>query len=504
MTGRAIRIALRSGWPRGAIDELLRAVTLHDEAAAAAAWRSFEFSADFDSLTAGEFRLISLAAKRMAALAPESPLRPRIAGVERAIWSRSQLAISEAGPALRALQAAEVDMLVIKGASRAASADAAARGRAVNDVDICVHPDDMQRAFDILTGEGWMPSGSGTILFHRSRLADVVGINLVRGKFGNIDLHRAMFHPPFNQIDCDASIWDRSRSAKLAYCDVRVPSPTDSVAVALAHGALDAHKSSDWLVDMAASVDAGIDWRLLEEIIDRRGMQAPAAIALGYLRERLDRPVPAELLERIGRVAARKPLVLLAAVAEVRPKSGALHFFWFARTWAKQSRLLRRFRSAPRRGRLVLASIFPARGGNPGERKAAVYDLHLPGRRPGDAWSGTIDMTLLVELPAASRRVDFEVNAGFRHLVRLRAFVRDRGSRDLALRFRFSMRVASTDPNPVIAAAPSRSFNADAPRALVDKYRAVPFSVVEVVVRERGGAETGATGLHRADRGVSK
>lgn len=485
MTGYALKAALRSGWPHGSIDELLRAVALHDAQAAAAAWQTFEHRADFDNLTGGEFRLISLAAKRMASLAPDSPLRPRIAGIERAIWSRSQLAISEAGPGLRVLQAAGVDMLIIKGASRSASADPAARGRAVNDVDICVHPGDIERAFDIVTAKGWMPAGSGTILFHRGRLPGTVGINLVCGKFGNIDLHRSIFHAPFDQIDDDFAIWTRSRPAKLAYCNVRVPSPTDAVAVALGHGALDAHKSSDWLVDIAASIDVGVDWRLLEEIIERRSMHAPAAVALGYLRERLERPVPADLLDRLGRIAARRPAALLAAIAEVRPKSGAFRFFWFVRTWAKQGRLLRRSRNAPGRSRLVLASIFSGEGRDAQARKAAVQKLSLPDRAAGSAWSGTVDMTLLAELPAASRRVDFEVNAGHRHLIRLRAFVRNRGARDLALRFRFRLLLAAADPDPVVAAAPSRSFNADAPQTLVDRYRAVAFSIVEVQVRER-------------------
>ncbi len=93
----------RAAWPEIQVDRLLRAAMLEDAIAAAIAWREFEASADFDHLTSGEMRLIGMAAKGLAKLAPDSPMLPRIQGIERANWSRSQLAIGEAGFGLRAL-----------------------------------------------------------------------------------------------------------------------------------------------------------------------------------------------------------------------------------------------------------------------------------------------------------------------------------------------------------------------------------------------------------------
>ena len=480
-----LQSALRCAWPGPAIDNLLRAVTLRDVNAAATAWRDFESQADFDNLTWGEFRLVSLAAKRIAQLAPGSPLRPRIAGIERSIWSRSQLAIGETAPALRALQAAAIGMLAIKGASRAASGDPAARGRAVNDIDIVVHPDDMERAFDIVTGNGWVPAGSGTVLFHRSQLPDAVGINLVRGKFGNLDLHRTAFHAPYNRVEDDAAIWSRSLPATLGYADMRIPSPTDTIAIAIAHGALDAHKSSDWLADIAASIDAGTDWDLLGDILERRSMQAAGAIALGYVREHLERPVPVEILERMVRASGRRPFALVASIAESRPKSRAPGFFWFVRAWAKQGRLFSAYRKTRKRRKILLASIFPARRAAGQAPKGLELKLELRDRNPGEAWTGTIDITLLADLPEASRRVDFEVNTRDCHHLRLRALVRNRARRELPLRFRFPLSLSPHDIDPVIAAAPSRSFNSDAPQDIRDRYRAVEFRILSLEVRKR-------------------
>ena len=492
----------RSAWPNRSLDRLLRAVTLDDEAAAAA-WRDFEAEADFDHLTAGEMRLIGLASKRLARLAPESPMLMRIGGIERANWSRSQLAVSAAGEGLRTLVACSIEMLVIKGASRIASGDPAARGRMINDVDIVVRPDDIAHAFDLLTRDGWQPAGSGTVVFHRSRLAGAIGINLVRGRFGNLDLHRTPFHQPYetdgdgSRAD-DASIWKRASGGILGYVPVLVPSATDAVAIAIAHGALDAHKSSDWLADIVAAIDNGVDWNLLEALVDGRRLHGPAAVALGYVDARLERPIPSPLLARLERTAARRPLAFLAALAETRPKTSHIGLFWIVRAFAKQRRLLRSRPSAPH-SRIVLPSPAPRNRRAGAAPSVLSQAFSVPGRRQGQPWNGTIDLTISVELPPASRRIDLEVNSPDRHFARLRAVVLNRGKREKILRFKVPLVLGPQDSSLVLAAAPSRSFNDGVPQRMIDQYGPTPFRLIHCastrsgkVVRETTSSGFGA------------
>ncbi|MEP9389177.1 nucleotidyltransferase family protein [Mesorhizobium sp. KR9-304] len=485
MRGKILALLLRSAWPRPSIDRLLRAAMLDDSNAAAAAWHEFEASADFDHLTAGEMRLIAFASRRLRALAPESPMRARIGGIERANWSQSQMVIGEAGGGLRVLAAASIDMLVIKGAGRLAAGGPTARGRVVNDVDVVVRPDDLKRAFDLLTADGWLPAESGTAVYHAGHLAGAVGINLVRGRFGNLDLHRTAFHPPYESAAEDAAIWDRSASGAIAYTPVRVPSATDAVAIAIAHGSLDAHKSSDWLVDIAVAIDSGVDWVLLQEIIERRRLHAAAATALGYARERLERPVPESVIVSLEKKAARRPVSLLAALAETRPKTDRIGFFWLARAVAKQSRLMRTYRrrfSGDRR-RVVLPSLLTGGSVTASGAKVLEEPLVLPDRKPGEAWRGSLDITVSVDLPPASRRIDFELNSHGRHHARLRAIVLNRGRRERLLRFNVPVELAPDDTAPVLVAAASRIFNANAPQALVERYAATPFRVVRLRTR---------------------
>lgn len=477
MIDRFLNAVERSAWPGKSLDNLLRTALHNNPATATAAWDEFESTADFDHLSAGEMRLIGLASKRLSTLAPHSPMLARIQGIERANWSRSQLAISAAGEGLRVLADHAIEMLTIKGAGRAAIADAAARGRMINDVDIVVRDRDIMHAFDLLVHEGWCPAGSGTALFHRSRLVHAVGTNLVRGRFGNLDLHRTAFHSPYTSGDPDVndeSIWRRASKGALGYAPVWSPSATDAVVIAIAHGALDAHKSSDWLADIAACIDRGVDWDLLEAHVDSRRMHAPAAVALGYIDERLERPVPRPLVARFRTKAAHRPFASLAALAETRPKTG-YGAFWLIRGLSKLHRV-RRSRSS--RSPTILA--IPGRGRTHETRGLPVFEqeLAIAGRQEGQRWEGTLDLTISVLLPREWRRIDFEVNSGVRHLARLRAMGTKLGRRDRIMRFKVPLLLEPEDVPVVLAAAPSRSFNDPAPQHLIDKYGPAPFRLI--------------------------
>lgn len=476
----------RLAWPGPSIDLLLRAAALNDTAAAGSAWREFEAQADFDDLSWGQMRLISLTARRIAELAPDSPLRPRIAGIERSIWSRSRMVIGEAAKCLRALSDASTPMLAIKGAGRAAGGSAASRGRIVNDIDIVVPSAHLERVFDILVESGWTPSGSGSALYQRTRLNHVTGINFVRGELGNIDLHRTAFHAPFDRSAEDDAIWERARSGTLGGIPLLVPSPLDTVLIATAHGVLDAHKSSDWLVDIADAIDEGVDWEVFLRAAHARRLSAAAAVALGYVAERLERPVPVEVLDALATEALAHPLRLAGTIAEARPKSDRISFPWLARAASKQTRLIRSGRRERRKSSgLALASPFSPAWNEAGEATASGLEAELPlaGRSEGEAWSGTLDIVLVADIPAAARRIEFELHCGDRHLKRLRALVRDKGARRLPLRFRVRLDVPAGEPALRLVAVPSRSFNTTATPGERDRYAAVPFRLISAAPR---------------------
>jgi hypothetical protein len=313
---------VRRAWPARSVDRLLRAALLENLDAAAAAWQAFEANADFDHLTAGEMRLIALVSKRLVTLAPTSAMRARIGGIERAQWSRSQLAIAEAGIGLRALEAEGVNLLVFKGVSRAAMRGAPTRGLATSDVDVALKPGNFPKALELLTRAGWHPMAPANALRHQARRGGASGLHLVREQFGSLRLHQTVFHPPLASEADDASVWQRSAPGRIAGANVHVPCATDAIAIAVAHGVLDSHESGDCLADVATAIDYGVNWELFGSIADRHRLDARAALVLRYARERLERPIPDSVLRLLGGRAMRHPLPVLAALVRWQARAG--------------------------------------------------------------------------------------------------------------------------------------------------------------------------------------
>jgi hypothetical protein len=469
-----LRPLFRYAWPKPAVDRLLRAALLDDPCAAGAAWREYEAAADFDRLTAVEMRLLGLVSRRLEALAPDSPMRPRIRGIERANWSRRQLAIGEARSGLQALEAERVNMLAIKGAVRVAADGTWEGGHLVDRIGIVVQLEDMERAFDLLTQDEWRPAGPGTAIYQRARLPDVASLTFIRGRFGNIRVHRTAFHPPYMSMADDAEIWRRSIFGKLGRAAVRLPSTTDAVAMALADGVRDAPSGGDCLAAAAVGIDTGVDWELFQFIADSRRLHAPAAAGLRYVRERLQRSVPDSVLRNLERAARRNPLALIAAFSKRRSGGGAIRMVRLAFAAAARDRLINS------RPRIVFPSPFRCRAQAIPGVSALEQPLRLSGRREGEAWNGTFDLAISVELPPVLRRLDFEVNSNVRHHVRLMALVRNKGKRERPLRFRFPISLSPEDTRLVLTAAASRSFDANAPRETMDRYGAVPFKLVHL------------------------
>jgi hypothetical protein len=106
--------------------------------------------------------------------------------------------------------------------------------------------------------------------------------------------------------------------------------------------------------------------------------------------------------------------------------------------------------------------------------------LVLPHREPGNGWRGRIDLTLSVEPPAVSRRLDFEVNSGSTHHVRLVALVQGKGRHERRIRFKFPLTLSERDTTPVLIAAPSRGLHLGASRQLMERYGAKPFKLVRL------------------------
>ncbi len=470
-------------WPTGAIDQLLRAAAHVDQNQAQAAWRQWTHGRDLDDVGFNEMRLLAAVSPRLDRLDPTQPERNRIVGIARSLWSRSQMVLREVQPAIESLRQANIEVMALKGAGRVARNPFALKFRFVNDVDVLVRPHDFRRAFNLLDAAGWRSTAAGSANFHRTLLDRVHGLNLIRGDLGDLDLHRSAIHHPHQSLRDDELMWARAGVGAIAQCPVRVLSSTDTMIVALAHGGCGGHRTSDWLLDIVDAIDGGgIDWELVQDAIGRRQLEVPAAVTWTYLAERLQRPVPSDVIDWVVKRAKRKPLDLTVGLFLSRPKNDFSPPLKAARAFAKMWRLRGKngesnsssARITRRAWRLL---VNPSAALAPLEYKTPIRP---PDREPGSSWQGLVEATITLPTPHGARRIEFELNVGNRHVARVKHRKWIARGKKLTLRFRVDVELFSGEGELILEAAPGRGLRPNASDKLSKRYSRLPFSLIDI------------------------
>ncbi|ESX98950.1 nucleotidyltransferase family protein [Mesorhizobium sp. LNJC405B00] len=463
-------------WPTGGLDQLLKAALLPDEEAAggyAARWLDEN---DIDHAAFREHRLLAAISDRFGRKLAGHPAYPRLVGLQKMLWTKSRLAAREAEPALQAMIDAGCAVMLIKGASRIAVNASAQRGRVAHDIDILVRPQDMIAAFDVLSERDWQIATGVSPQYLRTRLASLRSMNFFKGSFGDIDLHQLAYDGSQQSAKDDLAIWQRALSADFNGVRVLVPSPADRMALAIAHGGLDAHTHSDWLVDCAVAIESGaVDWGVFADIVARRHLAVAAAVALSYLCLEIGIAVPEAELAKTIELADRAGLSRWSSVLQAKPRTDFGGLVWLSRGFAKQLRLKRK------KGRLQQPTPAVWRG-RPTLRKAratsAPFALSQPLPRPDRTGAVVLDVTVRIVVPPIRRRIEMEINAGGGHVARLRSMVISRAGGGRVLRFRGKVTVDDTGRPLVIEARPSRQFRNWDNEAEVAAYGALPFQLL--------------------------
>lgn len=323
-------------WPTGGRDLLLRAAALPDLNQAAAAYDQWQRTVEFETATMATQRLLVAVSYRM----PEGILpavdRARLKGVERKLWSLCIISLKSTEPALAALHREKIDVMVLKGAVRTVLDVSDLRGRFASDLDLLVRPTDFGRAWDAIVGAGWTYRDG-----QPPDLLRLIGANLKRGDLGELDLHRYPYHQLIRSDAEPTGLWARARLQEFMGHPVFVPSPTDRLLMAIAHGAIGGHEQSDWLVDSALLIHGGeVDWDLFLTLARERGIEANVAVVLSYLAGPLEAPVPVDVLEGLARYARRHPFRHMGALLQARPKREHSIVSGFSRGGVRAVRML--------------------------------------------------------------------------------------------------------------------------------------------------------------------
>lgn len=463
-------------WPSGDLDLLLRAAAHSDAAEARAAFGVWLADCVLDDATFRDHRLLAgIAARFGRAGLGDLPAYPRLAGLQRQLWTRSRMAFADNLPALARLAERGVTVMLLKGGARIAAHPEAMGARLAHDLDILVPAGQVGLAMEALHGQGWRPTTGESLFALRARAGQLRSVNFQAGRFGDIDLHRLAMGRDSQGVD--AALWQGACRGTVLGQPVLYPDPAGLLATSLWHSGRDAHVHSDWIVDCAATIaKGGVDWDRALWLIGAGGCALPALIALSYVAGPLGGAVPERVIAALGQASpagiARVPVML-----EARPRSQWSVPVRLARGLVKQVRLARERRFDE--GEQPLRLRYGGRGGLAGE---AGLDLLL-GQIAEGVRRVRLELELAVVLPDRSRRLCLEVHTATGHVARLRytSALRPKGAVRLGLVATLALSEGAAGPL-WLASRPARHLRPTATEGERESYAALPVAAVRVLL----------------------
>ncbi len=302
---RLVTVDGGGGWRPTDVQALVLDAAFAEPAVAERAFARWEAITGFDDVDQGSFRLLPLVAHRFHELGIESAKPAVLQGVLRRSWFEVQMTLAETMPAVDALLAAAVDVLLFKGAALGAFAYDTPGTRPMVDLDVLVPERHAPVALATLLAASWTP-GEVPLPHPPGRLPPGFlrfrsGVDLRGRSRAEVDLH---WHA--TDASCwpgaDAVLWESSRPVEIAGRRVRVLAPEDELLVACVHGMRwNPVPPLRWAADALTILRSEtVDWDRVAAHAEELRVEPLVAAPLRFLHDRYD-AVPAHVLTRLDR-----------------------------------------------------------------------------------------------------------------------------------------------------------------------------------------------------------
>lgn len=285
---------------------LLRAGLLKDDRALEAwrAWTAHVHLPD-DPVDGGALRLLPLVYHNLTSLGFRDAVLPLLKGIHRRTWYENQLRLHSLAGLLDRFCEAGIPTLVLKGAALALRYYADVGLRPMDDADVLVPTERALEAVGLLRRLGWRE--------RHYRESSHVNPTIIAVRhsweFSNeagdrVDLHwHALFTSCFP--GADEPLWRNAEPLTIGGVPSLTLSATDALIHTCAHGGhWNLLPPVRWVSDaihILRSEAHHIDWQRLVSLVQWLGVTLHVRDSLGYLIERFDAPIPAEVLTQLSR-----------------------------------------------------------------------------------------------------------------------------------------------------------------------------------------------------------
>ena len=267
-------------------------------------------SADIDRLGKASRGLLPLLYQRFRRDGIEDPLMPTLKGVKRHTWYNNRLLFHHGAAAVRILEQAGIEVMLLKGAALVAAYLHDGSMRPMEDLDLLVRHRDARSAVTALRRQGWImrhaPHRSGQYLDDGLYTA-AKGCHFVHASGIQIDLHWNLTSRCLGP-HADDDFWAASRDCRFEGQDARVLHPADQLLHVVIHGAPWSTISPirwipDAMVVLRHHPDPG--WDRLVAQASARDLSLMVGTALRHLEGHFAGTVPHAVIAALDRVPRR-------------------------------------------------------------------------------------------------------------------------------------------------------------------------------------------------------
>jgi hypothetical protein len=301
------------------------------------AWERWREVADLDRLDHGSYRLLPLLHETLQREGICDPVQATFRDAYRHTSIQNQLRFRDLKIVAGAFDAGGIPIVLLKGAALIAEYYESYGSRPMDDIDVLVPTEGAEEAIAILGGLDWVPADTLT----EKRLRTLHGIGFHDADGRKIDLHWHLT-PETGGPGGDDRFWQRARPVTLAGVTALALHPSDLLFHVCAHGIKwNRIPPVRWVADASAILaesSVEMDWEWLLAAAERYRLVLPIREALRYLSERLDAPIPADVLDRLDRmpVSRTERLEYRFRIAPApHPLLGYMPEYWF--NWLRAS-----------------------------------------------------------------------------------------------------------------------------------------------------------------------
>lgn len=470
-------------WPDGGRLQLLQAALHPDKGIAHQALSTWLSQNNLDDASFPEHRLFAAITSRFGRELEGLAEYPRLVGLQRLHWTQSRLSVSANRPPLQKFVDLGLKPVLLKGAARVALDPSQQKSRSAFDLDLVMSDGEFETAVCMLLDDGWQSTRGESRLGLKARLSSVRARNFKKGRFGDIDLHRCAYQHIQASPRFDAELLTDALPVDYYDVPVFVPSVEERLVMAMGHGAWDGHHHSDWLVDIVGMLNSEpVDWDRVHAIAEGRKLRGPIAMALSFLSQEIEIPLPHDVLHLFGANRPRAKLRDIPSLILARDEQDLTNLQTRARSIVHAaSRFRKSGRNADRDTHQVRTVTRATHVKDTGPHVHSHVATQVQPAAPG-TWKMTTE--ILFKTPALRRRIELEINGPDRNLAHVQVLHLRKSAGTFAARFSIDLELEETDFPVTLVSLNSKFIEAepDAPERL--KYDRLGFSPLSLTLQQ--------------------